>query len=299
MYKFIVNPNTNRKVSIFNKKGNQILNEYIKISQYGGHEEECSLKLIKNGIYEGTKRCRKSGKTGDKFCENVNGRCRQIKKSKTKKQSIDTVIENPNLLTAADESTPKTIMTAYLQELLDDFTVEDEEAPLLFFQVDDEMKQLEFNHSPPTLGEYGINKKGYYKYEGAIIPFKYISSVIPVKMESDYGEEGRNLGKQSSDWDEPGKIVATDSANWYKDSLDLNIGDIVIDESYTGDFPVVSIPFLVYEHNGEKSLVSFIFVSEEDDDEDDLDFDDRFDNRYINDKGRAKHPITKDFVKIR
>ena len=298
MYKFIVNPNTNRKVSIFNKKGTQILNEYIKISQYGGHEEECSLyEKTENGIIK--KGCRKSGKTGDKFCENVNGRCIKKSTTKTKKQSIDTVIENPNLLTAADESTPKTIMTAYLQELLDDFTVEDEEAPLLFFQVDDEMKQLEFNHSPPTLGEYGINKKGYYKYEGAIIPFKYISSVIPVKMESDYGEEGRNLGKQSSDWDEPGKIVATDSANWYKDSLDLNIGDIVIDESYTGDFPVVSIPFLVYEHNGEKSLVSFIFVSEEDDDEDDLDFDDRFDNRYINDKGRAKHPITKDFVKIR
>ena len=73
MYKFIVNPNTNRKVSIFNKKGNQILNEYIKISQYGGHKEECSFN-------EKTKRCRKSGKIGDKFCENVDGRC-QIKKT--------------------------------------------------------------------------------------------------------------------------------------------------------------------------------------------------------------------------
>ena len=51
MYNFITNPESNRKVSIFTKKGRSILQRYFSL--LGGHNGPCALN-------NGTNRCKKS-----------------------------------------------------------------------------------------------------------------------------------------------------------------------------------------------------------------------------------------------
>lgn len=79
-YNFIINPNTNLKTNINSKLGKNILNNYIQHYLSGGHNEKCSLNID-------TKRCKKSGQSGDEFCENVQGRCRLIKNKNTEKKT--------------------------------------------------------------------------------------------------------------------------------------------------------------------------------------------------------------------
>ena len=69
---YIMNPVSNKKVSIYSKQGKNILNKYL--SMIGGHEGPCAL----NGK---TNRCKKS-KIGDNNCKLEKGKCVKAKSTK-------------------------------------------------------------------------------------------------------------------------------------------------------------------------------------------------------------------------
>ena len=71
---YIMNPVSNKKVSIYSKQGKNILNKYL--SMIGGHEGPCAL----NGK---TNRCKKS-KIGDNNCKLEKGKCVKAKSTKAK-----------------------------------------------------------------------------------------------------------------------------------------------------------------------------------------------------------------------
>ena len=71
---YIMNPVSNKKVSIYSKQGKNILNKYL--SMIGGHEGPCAL----NGK---TNRCKKS-KIGDNNCKLEKGKCVKAKPAKAK-----------------------------------------------------------------------------------------------------------------------------------------------------------------------------------------------------------------------
>ena len=65
MYKYITNPNTDRKVSIYGKLGKQILNNYLKI-QIGGSNENEGLKYF---ITLSNKQKAEETTNAKKYCE--------------------------------------------------------------------------------------------------------------------------------------------------------------------------------------------------------------------------------------
>ena len=77
---FIINPVSNRRVSIYSRKGIEIINKYVE--QLGGHNGPCALN-------ESSGRCKKS-KVADGNCEvSPKGRCRKAK-TVTKKTQVAT-----------------------------------------------------------------------------------------------------------------------------------------------------------------------------------------------------------------
>ena len=71
MFQKIFNPKTNRMVSIYGKTGMKILNNYLNVQQFGGHDGPCAVN-------PSTNKCKKSKKS-DGNCEvSPKGRCKRI-----------------------------------------------------------------------------------------------------------------------------------------------------------------------------------------------------------------------------
>ena len=85
-YNKIINPETGRKVSIYSKLGNKILNNYFNLFQTGGHDGPC-------GLNEKGNRCKKSAKWDRVNCELSEKRvCTTLKSTKT--SNSDKIKEN-------------------------------------------------------------------------------------------------------------------------------------------------------------------------------------------------------------
>ena len=97
---YIINPLTNRSVSIHTRKGRQILNNYI--SQLGGHDGPCAINPSSG-------RCAKSKKP-DGNCQLSNGRCvkASAKKSvRTSRPSRPKTSPKKNVRPSRPKASPK------------------------------------------------------------------------------------------------------------------------------------------------------------------------------------------------
>ena len=127
-----------------------------------------------------------------------------------------------------------------------------------------------------------ISKKIYkraYKVTD-FIPFKEITTVIPIDMEHLHGDKTFGLS---------GVMDERDSANWYKDHLKFNINDVILDR--TGGYSRSDLDaWLVVEKKKKLGLLMFPMSDGSEPGFGDGD--------TINSSGQMIHPLTKKLVNI-
>ena len=321
MYKKIVNPLTNRQVDVKSKLGKSIIDKYYKVLIGGGpNKSNCSSRKKKEckdeciwtnqGMKNKKNRCiskdklltlskkvepKTSKKVVPKTSKKVEPKTSKKVEPKTSKKVEPKNLEKKEKTIKVKELSPKIHNTRYLSTLIGEFTNDtDEGVKFINLKNEDISEPLDTLHN-----------QGFYHWNGKFLPFELISQIVPEDMELQYGEESKFKGVDINDpaWGDDGlssfdteSILATDSANWYRDSLSMNVGDIVIDSSPLIQQEVGKVPYLVVEHNGKKGLLTFIFGYEENDWDENTDelkpINQRFDNSFINDLHQGIHPIT-------